>query len=363
MNIQSEPSLWQLYISFFLMNLIYLITYLNIKRKSQSNFAWYLVLLFCLYAFWSSDYFSYEEWFYFERSEDFRDPLYYYIAQISFNSYRIFRLYVWGLALLCYFMTSKRLFINNNISIYIFSILFLLTFSYARASLGMAMYFLGLSFLIKYHKSKILSYCIGIIIITCSYFCHRSMLILIAMTPFLFVRLGKMVYILTILLSPVIFYVFFKILLNFSNGSIIIGGVEGFTEAGEGALDYIQVERNWKMMLLTYTHYFSIYIAFAYMLFKYLLSKEGSSRNKSILINISSFVVLISTMLFVLTFSIGMSDRFAARILFLSYIPICLLLAMLYQEGMCKRNILNRILFFSFLYSESYFIGSFLSQN
>ena len=195
---QVEATQHQYIFNFVLMNVIFLLGFLFRKNRQTFFFTWLLILIFCLFAYWDTDYFTFRGIFYTSLA-DFRDPFYYYLGLISFNSYTVFRFYIWGLALLLLFKTSQHLKINRNTLAFVFPIFFLLLFSYARASLGMAMYFYGLSFLLVPKKNKtIISYIWGILFICFSYFGHRSMLLPIALTPLIFFNFNK--YVISVLL-------------------------------------------------------------------------------------------------------------------------------------------------------------------
>ena len=90
-------------------------------------------------------------------------------------SYTFFRLIIWGSALTLLFISYKRVGINPDMTLYYFGVLFMIRFSYARVSLAMAIILLGLTFVYKpIMKLKVISYLLGLTIIGCSIFFHRS---------------------------------------------------------------------------------------------------------------------------------------------------------------------------------------------
>ena len=90
--LQEEATQNQYIFNFVLMNLIFVVAYFNRNKRIPEYFTWFLILIFLLYAYWDTDYFSFRHSFH-TSLEGHRDPLYYYIGLLSFNSYTIFRFY------------------------------------------------------------------------------------------------------------------------------------------------------------------------------------------------------------------------------------------------------------------------------
>ena len=113
---------------------------------------------------------------------------YQWIAIFCGGNYWIFRLVVWGGAILLFALTAKRVGIDYRLALFIIFVISSLNFSYARSTLAQAIYFFGLSFFIrptgKY--SQIVGYAIGLLIILQAPFFHRSMWALVAITPLFF---------------------------------------------------------------------------------------------------------------------------------------------------------------------------------
>ncbi len=97
-----------------------------------------------------------------------------------------FRFLCWGSALILFVLTAKRLNINIQHALFCLFILWYHVFCYGRVTLAASLYIFGLSFLIKPLKSSVLSYLFGIGIILCSIYFHRSAILLIGITPSIF---------------------------------------------------------------------------------------------------------------------------------------------------------------------------------
>lgn len=134
---------------------------------------------------------------------NFGEEIYHIIAKIVDKNYLLFRTVVWGGSFALFCWSAKRLEVPVYYAVFFLFATHSITFSYARATAAMAMYFWGLSFLCKpLSKFKWTSYLIGITIIYLSWAFHNSALIMIIMTIMLFVPLRKWNIIAVIFLIP-----------------------------------------------------------------------------------------------------------------------------------------------------------------
>lgn len=142
-----------------------------------------LILVFCLFPFWGRDYFHYMEAFRDVKigSRSNLEPFYEWIIVNVADYYVVFRLIVWGLALILLLYAYKRVFRSFDLSLFYFAALYLPWFSYARASLAISSIILGITFLTKpLRRSSLLSILIGFSLIAISIFFHRSAVLGIA---------------------------------------------------------------------------------------------------------------------------------------------------------------------------------------
>lgn len=142
-----------------------------------------LILIFCLFPFWGGDYYHYRDSYEVVRAgwiNHYEEVYIWVINNLTF-SYTSFRLVVWGFALSILFWAYKRIGVNYDLILFFFGAVSLLRFSYARASVAMAILILGLTFLYKpIKKGRFLSIVIGSIITCSAVFFHRSSVIGIA---------------------------------------------------------------------------------------------------------------------------------------------------------------------------------------
>lgn len=186
------------------------------NKKNVNLFVIIGIVVFCLFAFWGSDYYRYKELFtnyYNTQSLVHIEKAYEPIFRIATN-YIVFRLIIWGGALLILLWAFHRLNLQMDIVLFVFLVLYLLRFSYARVSLGVAIMFLGYSFLINPFKpGKLVSFVIGLLLLFFSLSFHKTMLLAIIAIPLAFLKWNR---------STLLFAMaFFPLLVFFVNTSLV----------------------------------------------------------------------------------------------------------------------------------------------
>lgn len=361
--LQHEATQNQYIFNFVLMNIIFLFSYLFRKNKRVVPLVWVLIAVFLLFAYWDTDYFSFRQIFY-TSLQGFRDPLYYYLSFVSFDSYTIFRLLIWGSALLLFYKTIKRFSLPLNYSAFIFCVFFLLTFSYARVSLGMAMYFYGVSkLLIPSKNNHWLNLAIGIFFIISSYWGHRSMLVPILLTPLLFIELNKKMVTIFVFAGIVFSGLAQMLLSGFASEEIVMDSqVSGF---GEAATQYAQIEYvreyNWKFTLIRYLRNYSFIILMAYFIWKTTMTKTKSVTEPYIkrLLSLCCGVLIIA--LSFMSMPGHGAEVIGYRYLYMLGIPLCIILTHTIKTGVIKPRVAILLLMPAFLYAEGFIFGKILS--
>lgn len=151
--------------------------------KSNLRICYYLCVLFFLMPFYGGDYYSYQEIYdNINKGNIYNigsiEDIYIYIGQHSFNSYTLFRLVIWGTALLLIFRTGKNLRLKPDLFLLLLTCCFITTLAYARVTLPMALIFYGATLITGKKVSKIV---FGIILIIVSYYFHKSAMFGMAM--------------------------------------------------------------------------------------------------------------------------------------------------------------------------------------
>ena len=221
-NLQSPTSFLIIFCIVFY-SFILFVTSKKISKDNNVLRDFILLCLFCIFSFQDTDWFHYVEIFKsystpetFVISYDFlfgktdyshMEKIYSYLAYCSFDNYLLFRLIIWGSALVLFFLTCKNLGVKLSYVLYYFVPLFLLLFCYGRVSLAFSMAFYGYSLLVKnfdrkfYKKtlitkkksfvSLVLSTITGVFFIIASLLFHKSVGILLPVFAISIIPLTK----------------------------------------------------------------------------------------------------------------------------------------------------------------------------
>ena len=102
------------------------------------------------------------------------EELYIWVIKQLSPSYIIFRFIVWGAALFFFYKTLENLKLNISYALFFFISIYLIWFSYARASLSMALMFYGLSVIHSQDRHKFSKKLLGWGMILISFYFHKS---------------------------------------------------------------------------------------------------------------------------------------------------------------------------------------------
>ncbi len=350
-------------ISFLLLNISFVIAYLAFKRNGRIKEVCFVYVLFCVFAFWSSDTASYEWMFSQHNISYYKEPIYYYISLLCFDSYYIFRTLIWGTATMLFYYTVRKFKLNRSVAFFVLTYFFLLTFSYARASLAMSTFLYGMSLVLNNRNSKMILVK-GLVFILLAPFFHRSYYVIVAITPFLFFRINKKVVLFILMLSPLFARLIQSILQLFLDSQIEFG--ENMDNFSDSVQDYAGNEShwqmNWKFMLITIMHQISYYFTLVTILYLYFKNKTNilfDNRMRK-MITLIVVIIIISTI-----FTInGVSNHFSTivgyRFLYMTSLPIVVVLTYMYMRRIMSKKLLLLNLALPFLYAESFFIGKLL---
>lgn len=136
----------------------------------------FLMFVFVLFAFWGSDWFHYLEVYpsllYDDQSHI--EAVYSWIAQNLSFGYISFRFIIWGSSLIVLFAIIKHLPISRDLCLLMFCSIWIIWFAYARASLAMVLLYWGVTILVTQYKQRLFPILLGLVIIGCSLFFHKS---------------------------------------------------------------------------------------------------------------------------------------------------------------------------------------------
>ena len=364
--IQVEPTQGDFVLVFFLLNLALIVSYICFKTNRNSLLPWLMALVFCLFAKWETDYFTFQQSFTHGINNDYQDPIYYYLQFLSLDSYLAFRTWIWGLSLFFLYKTCIKMQVSPTIVIFVLASSFLMTFSYARATLAMTAFFYGLSILV-YDRKSIINIIIILGLYLFSFFAHRSILPIILFTPLALIPFKKKYIVLMLLMIIPLQLIATNLMVHLSLGPADLGSsLSRFQDSAEhyASFNYDASVYNWKFALVNNLRYVSIYLVYIVVVATFVMSPFSDAvplQHKKMLM-ITSMIILLAT-IFLLNPSkeTGAMYIIGYRYLYITIIPLTVFFAYVIQFNTCKKWIVRLLILLSLAYQEGYVIGKIIS--
>lgn len=315
-------------------------------NNSISLGLWLYAFVLVVYVCVDNDWYHYQQiisdYDFSARARNHGEKVYGVIARLVDRNYLLFRIIVWGGALLITTLTFKRFKINLNNAVYFIIAAFLLKFSYARATLAMACYFFGFSYLvIPIKKRRILSYLVAILMMWLSTEFHSSCSVLVVLTLGVFLPLNKYVIIGLVIFLPIL-GLYFKDFLDvvmtseaLSSNEYLYGKMTGYTNQVAQKANLLGIIYN----IIQYSVFFAPLIFIVHII--------GSGKNRIpvyhlMLYRVTVCIILLSSMFLFVDLE---TQVFFYRILYMSFIPLVILTIFLYEEGFLRKKYFLMLLF------------------
>lgn len=213
---------------FLFCDLLYLIGFIALNKtlkkrrinKIQIIIGVCVLFAICLFSYVGNDYWHYYEWYTVHHTSSFNDmywePVYFYLAGFA-PSYFIFRLFIWGSAVVLVLLAFKFYEIDFSTALFFFIVRNFLYFSYARVSLAMALMFCGAAMLMKLKDRKYIIPIIGVFLIIVSIQFHKSALfgVGIVLLSLLLLKQNRLTLYLLIALTPLFIYILSSFVADF----------------------------------------------------------------------------------------------------------------------------------------------------
>lgn len=344
---QQHPYLVALNLLFIF--ILFLTTHIALKNETLSKpkyyFALFLMFISCLFSFWGLDWFGYLT-YYNAIKEGYEiltmESFYIWLVKNLCPHYLVFRTLVWGSALILLGRTVKRLKINKYISLFFFCCIYLIWFSYARATLAMALMFYGLSlFTSESVFKKSFEFPLAIACIIGSFFLHKTALfgIFVILIVILIKSSSKFAIVVSLFTFPLLVFITSRFLPDFIY-NMMDTDMEIMNEYMERGNNYLgrdaTIHGPGRMLqrFFEWTPYYLITFASIKVLF-----------DKTIIIpnNIRTFLlttVFITFCSSIFLFNLGMNtDTVFTRFIRYNIIPTCLSLSYIYQTHKYNRLI------------------------
>ena len=308
------------------------------------NLACFLMILFCLFSFFGGDYFHYMQGYDLIKvgKRTNIEEVYVWFIQNYCPSYIFFRFVVWGLALLLTIKTYKRLEVNFQLSLFFFGTIYLIWFSYARASLAMAFIFCGLSLIAKpIEKLNSLSIICGLLMMVASTLFHRSAIIGIvcAIGSLLFKNPSKnknMIILLCILYPVILSFVAYIVSqfvnIDFTDGYVSNDHIDTYL-SGDAKDGLSMGIGSYIMSFFARVPLFVVFVTYIYCVFK------GYFKDFPVSVKIiSSYAFVLILLAITFCFDLGYNTYVLYyRTLVFAHIPSAVFLAQLYSSNCTPR--------------------------
>ncbi len=326
--------------------------------KQKKNVTYLFGVFFAFYAVFyciNPDYFRYREWLYVPDIDFWEKEMFYVYTVILCRRlpfeypYELFRLIVWGGGIFIVFQTFRmyRRMLLPGLSLLLLFVFYAGVFSYARASLAIAVYFMGIAiYLLQDRKAlKLLGLCIAL----SSFYFHREMLIGIVLLPCLFIPFERKKYsfVSIILLLVVIIAISFvssnlEFLDQMFDNDDISTKMEEINEKGQGAF-----------RLSTLIKYLNFFYPF-YLITKYCRKKKNP--HSIVGMYRITYGILMASIAFMIEF--GSRSVYTYRVMYISMIPLTLLIGYGYNNGYFKRKLFLIMMIFALLSNSIRFINT-----
>lgn len=311
--------------------------------KNNQILGLFFIIIYILFSFWG-DWFHYNKQVVLLRNGGgygFEEVYNWIIYNLSVH-YIVFRVIIWGTAFILFYQTAKRLHLNINLVLLFLGCGWMPLFAYARVTLAMSMIFYGYSLIYIPKSHTIINRIIGIGLVLCSFFFHKTALfgILMLFLGIIASKFNKKILALILILTPLLIGIMRNYLEIFmTSGSSEFGsGLEMSVTAGHRYLQY-DSEETGIGSLIRYIFEYSADYLMAFLCILVLLSKKAKHMKKSMkTLSIMCLLTIICASIF--AFDLGFNTKVLyIRFLRYSLIPEILLMAYFYQLSFHKKMV------------------------
>lgn len=327
------------------------------KKRNYINSTLYAVTislvlaLFCIFYCLDTDFFNYM--LVATAPEQFEglgtvERIYLWLGPALEGDYMLFRIIVWGLAVVMTYLACALFKTSRYVSIMLIFLIFFNLFCYGRISLAMSVFWVGLACLTgPYGKSIKL---LGIFVVLLSVFLHRSTAIAIACLAILLLPLNKknelLIALLVIILGGSIAY----FVLSggvFSEGSDLAGRVSNYNnqiEEGQwGGLNIIG-------LIFRVSQYFLFYVVF-FMIRNRIVNRRNVPNNIMALYKVTWILTVAATAFLV---GLGFTPYFY-RVINMTLVPLCIIMAYLFSQRLISNKKMKVVLLLSMAFHFLHF--------
>ena len=317
------------------------------------------VLYFAAYAVFycvNPDYFRYRDWV-FEFDFDIwnKELLYIYLVLFCRHlpihyPFELFRLIVWGGALLLVYFTSRlyRSLLTPELTLLLLFVLYSGTFSYARASLAMAVFFMGISLYLWTKNPFIKMSALGLAM--SSIYFHHEMIIGVAVLPTIFIPFEKKQY----KFLSVFLFVIVIIFINYINSNLDL--MESLFESDEIAekMEELNNQEQGAFRLSTFIKYANFFYPF-FLITQFLHRQTFVPKPIAGIYRVTYALLMASAAFMIVS---GLRSTYTYRVMYITMIPISIMITYYYNNGFLKKHQLAIIFLLAMLTNSSRLINA-----
>ena len=244
-------------------------------------------------------------------------------------TFEFFRLIVWGGGLLLVSLTAKmyRNLLMPGLAVMFLFVFFGNIFSYARASLAMAIFFSGISIYLCVENT--LAKMLGIGMAICSYFFHHELVIGVGILPCILLSFEKKK---SIFHSIILFAIIIAGITYVNSNLALMESIFGNDDVAEKIEHYNDFAQN-ALRMSTLVNYLNVIYPFVLMsIFMY--QHEDPPKAIVGLYRITFGLLMVSSAFMIVS---GLRSVYTYRVLYISIIPISIMMAYFYNQGFFKR--------------------------
>ncbi|MGM9842626.1 MAG: EpsG family protein [Muribaculaceae bacterium] len=324
--------------------------FLYTKRHTNWIVFGTFVTIFCVFALgeWDTYYYHglYDKMVFLDRKYHVEDFYFWLIRTIPF-SYYLWRLAVWGSAVVLMAWTFKLNKLNNECVAFLFVLILLQQFSFTRASLGVAMLLFAVSLFLNAKTESMYYYVFAIAGCIASYFLHKSMPLFLLMSILALCPINKTTFWALVIAFPILRMVIIPFVMDFIASGYLS---EKTTEFAESYLDREKIVLNFKGLIQSVIKYAPLYITFFILIKEYIFKKIFLPPNIRLFFHLAFILFYISS----LFLGQETSNFVTSRTEHVMFFPLTIVMAY-YMTTTYKRTRSLKFALFMFALSTAYY--------
>ena len=276
------------------------------------------------------------------------EAVYIWFIGVVHGNYYLWRLIVWGMAFFFFYESIKKLHVDNYFSLLFFCGMLLPTVVEGRYFLGLTIFFWG--FILLSNRS-ILTKALGVLLIVSSIFFHKSVLVLVLLIPFSYIKINRVRILLLIVLFPIVLSVFNELVVN------ILYALSISPEGDLGSIDGYLLEEETTKSIGT-----KILLVFRYLAFVSLIvwalwiDNKNNSMQKGIRARLKTFSFCIIYVSVLIYFSILGSPTMFNRFFIMAPYPLVLTIYNTIDEKDINKRFLRLFTIFCLVWQNAYML-------